>query len=362
MLSYLDESLLHQASVPFRMAGVTDHRFFDRMWYEVLEPSGQLALIGGLAFYKNMNQCDGFVCIQKDDMQHNLRVARFLKDDLSTTNGPLSVDVIEPFKRIRLKLDENEHGMAADLEWTSKFPPYAEGYHRTMAGRRVSTESTRYDQVGEWTGTIDVDGQHYEVERWWGARDHSWGVRPGVGGFEPAGIGRESLLFLWACFSTDEYVCQFQLHEDGEGNRQYFDGQLDYSLDDGRASLRAVDVEHEISFVDGTREFDHLTYRLTMDNGEVMVIEAEPLYRGWAYYGTGYDGGYLDALGLGAARGTVLEHDVYDLTHVKNVLLNGEPHPSGHRETPGRVTVNGKRAIGHMPVMAFGKIDKYNLG
>ena len=345
------------------MAGVTDHRFFDRMWYLAVEPSGQLALIGGFAFYKNMNQADGFIAIQRDNMQHNLRVARRLGDDLSMKNGPLSIEVVEPFKRLRLKLDENAHGMACDLEWSSRFPPYAEAFHRMMSGQRVSTESSRYNQAGEWRGTVHVEGQRFDVDGWRGVRDHSWGVRPGVGGFEPAASAPEPMLFLWACAATDEFVCHFQLHENSEGKRQFLDGQLDYALDDGRPSARVVDVEHEVKFVPGKRELiENLEYHLTLDNGESLRIEAQPLLRAWAHSGTGYSRGYLDGLGLGGTRGEVLEHDVYDLSDVNTVLLNGEPHPSGSRENLCAATINGVRTIGHFPVIVIGDNKKYQFG
>jgi len=362
MLSDMDETLIHQTPVPFRMAGVTDHRFFDRYWFEALDPSGEIALITGLAFYKNMDMCDVFFCLQKGHKQYNLRASRPLADDLGSSNGPLSVEVIEPFKRIRLRLGSNAHGLMADLEWNASFPAYAEDFHRTLAGRRVSTESTRYDQLGSWTGWIEVEGERFTVDNWWGARDHSWGVRPGVGGFEPPAVSkRNSLLFCWAFFSTDSYACQFQLHEDGEGNRIYFDGQLDYHLDDDRPFLRAVDVEHDISFVPGTRIYDRLNYSLKLDNGKLLTIEAKPLFRAWAYSGTGYDGGFSDGLGLGGARGQTLEYDVYDVSHVNNVLLDGKPHFAGHREQPATVEVNGEHATGHMPVMTAGPISRYKL-
>jgi hypothetical protein len=362
MLSRLDETLLHQASVPFRMAGVSDHRFFDRYWFEVLDPEGSLGLISGLAFYKNMGACDGFVSVQAELQQHNLRVARPLGADLETGAGPLTVEVIEPFRRVDLHVAPNPSGIEAELMWTSDWPAYAEDHHRTVAADRVSTDSTRYDQVGRWDGSITLNGTHHVVERWWGARDHSWGVRPGVGGFEPAiGADRSSLLFCWACFSTASFACQFQLQEDGGGRRLFLDGQLDWPAGDGRPSIRVADVTHDISFVPGTRVYDKLHYRVTLEDGQALEIDVEPLLRSWAYRGTGYNGGFDDGLGLGAWRGERLEHDVYDLSDPEIVLLDGAPHPPGHREQPARVTVNGAPGLGHMPVMTRGPLPAYGL-
>jgi hypothetical protein len=362
MLSALDETLLHQASVTFRMAGVSDHRFFDRYWFEAIDPSGSIGLIAGLAFYKNMGTCDGFMSVQRDRRQHNLRVARPLGEALETCAGPLTIQVLEPFRHLRLGLGPNAHGIEASLEWTSTWPPYAEAQHRVVAAERTTTDSARYDQVGSWSGFITLHGDRYEVERWWGVRDHSWGVRPGVGGFEPpSASGHSPLLHCWACFSTPSYACQFQLQEDGDGKRIYFDGQLDWPIGDHRRPLRATDVSHEISFIEGTRVYDRLRYRLVLEDDRTLVIDAEPVLRPWAYRGTGYNGGYDDGLGLGAWRGEVLEHDIYDLSDPEIVLLDGARSPAGHREQPVLVNVNGERGIGHMPVMTRGPLPSHGL-
>ena len=363
MLIGLDETLQHQASRPFRMVGASDHRFFDRYWFEGIDPSGELALIAGLGFYKNMGTCDGFVAMQHDRRQHNLRLARPLADDPDhTCLGPLEVTVVEPFRHLRVRLDANDHDMAFDLDWRSPFPPYVEAHHLDVHADRVTQDSTRYDQVGRWTGWLELGGQRWEANDWWGLRDHSWGVRPGVGGFEPRlGATDSSMFWIWCCLSTEEWVCQFQVREDGDGNRNYFDGQLDHRVDDGRPPVRAVDVTHDVSFIPDTRTYEYVRCTLTLEDGRVLEIEAEPLVRAWAYRGTGYGAGYDDGRGLGAWRGSVVEHDVYDLAHPEQVIVDGSSVAPGHREQPVRVWVDGVPAVGHMPVMTRGPIRRYGL-
>jgi len=53
----------------------------------------------------------------------------------------------------------------------------------------VIQDVSRYAQVGVWEGTITAAGRTFEVtpDRWKGARDRSWGVRP-VGEPEHPGI------------------------------------------------------------------------------------------------------------------------------------------------------------------------------
>ncbi len=365
MLSHLDETLLHQAPWPFRMAGVSDHRFFDRYWFEALDPTGNLALISGMGVYKNTGVVDGYVAIQHAGRQHNLRWSRPLGSDLADLSlGPLSVEILEPFRRLRLVLAPNEHGLAADLEWMSDFPPYMEAHHLEYPGARIATDSTRYDQAGQWRGWVEVAGDRIEREHWWGARDHSWGVRPGVGGFEP-GLGKAGErggLFIWTCVSTAEFTLQFQLRETSDGRRTYLDGQLDHLVQDGRPSVRVESVTHDISFVPGTRAYEHASYLVTLANGETIHLEVEPFYRAWAYAGTGYDGGYDDRKGLGAWRGDIAERDVYELPDPETVVIDGQPGYAGHREQPAQVLVDGRAALGHCPVMTWGRVDKYELG
>ena len=187
MLIHLDESLHHQSSRPFRMAGFTDHRFFDRYWFEAVDPSGATALIAGMAFYKNLGTCDGYVSVREGFQQHNLRLARPLDDDPDTTTlGPLRISVVEPFRHLRMELDPNPSGLALELDWHSDYPAYVEAHHLDVVQQRVAQDSTRYNQVGRWEGWLEVAGTRRDVRSWWGSRDHSWGVRPGVGGFEPS--------------------------------------------------------------------------------------------------------------------------------------------------------------------------------
>jgi hypothetical protein len=54
---------------------------------------------------------------------------------------------------------------------------------RTLNGYRRTADQIRYHQVGTARGWIEVEGRRTEVapEHWTMTRDHSWGIRPGVG-------------------------------------------------------------------------------------------------------------------------------------------------------------------------------------
>ena len=246
LLGPLDEELNHQTSQPFRVAGTTDHRFYDRHWFEAISPDGDLLMLSGMGIYKNMGVADGFLVVQHNRRQTNVRVSRPLGTHLDSSAGPLTVRVIEPYERVHLSLAPGDYPLAADLRWTSTFPVYLEAPHFTFREGRVIQDTSRYDQVGRLEGWIDLDGTRYESDDWWGVRDHSWGVRPDVGGFESAyGHERSPMLWLWTYAATAELAVHFQLREDGSGNLQHFDGEVLFASRSGRTPVRVERVEHE---------------------------------------------------------------------------------------------------------------------
>lgn len=363
LLGPLDEELNHQTSQPFRVAGTTDHRFYDRHWFEAISPDGDLLMLSGMGIYKNMGVADGFLVVQHNRQQTNVRVSRPLGTHLDSSVGPLTIRVIEPYERVHLSLAPGEYPLAADLRWISTFPVYLEAPHFTFREGRVIQDTSRYDQVGRLEGWIDLDGTRYQSDDWWGVRDHSWGVRPDVGGFESAyGHDRSPMLWLWTYATTAELAVHFQLREDGSGNLQHFDGEVLYAPHSEREPVRIERVEHDIVFIEGSRDWSTLVYHLFLANGQKLTLEAEALQSAWAYRGTGYENGYDDSRGVGVPRGEWVETDRLDLSVPGRVTRNGEPYFPGHREQPARITIDGTPGTGHLPVMSSGRVQRYGLG
>jgi hypothetical protein len=72
----------------------------------------------------------------------------------------------------------------------------------------------------------------------------------------------------------------------------------------------------------------------------------------WIFRGAGYDGGFDDGRGLGAQRGTVIEHDISDL--VAPVATDGRPARM-HFEQPAALVVDGVALSGYAPVIVYPK-------
>jgi hypothetical protein len=363
----LDETLMHQAPWPFRFAGTSDHRFYDRLWLAGVAPDGRVGFLSGTAFYKNMRVCDGYGVVQVDSSQHNARFSRPLLDGVENLRvGDLDVEVLAPFERIALRWSGRSTPLSCELEFRASFDPYCEEHYVDASTGRVTQEITRYNQIGRWRGWLAVDGRRIDVDDWWAVRDHSWGVRPGVGGFDRSVADPESsrdptaaamMHFVVYCETGDTAICA-HVREDGAGRRTYLDGEV---IGKDGSHVLVTDVTVEPQFVPGSRAYERVSAGVDCADGRTFDISATPLLQPWAYAGTGYDGGYCDGKGLGVPRGHLVEHDVYQLVPPDGVLLDGRPTAPGHREQFARVVVDGVATTGYCTVMTRGALPRYGL-
>ena len=188
MLTELDETLHHQASLTFDHVNTTDHRFYDRQLMGGFQPDGGAAFLGGITLFKNMNVIEGFALVQAHGRtQYNLRFTQQLRpmSGAEARIGPLSITVVKPFHELRLTLEPSAHPIAFDITFRDVLPPRLENPHVDRLDGRLHTDYLRYHQLGSISGWIEAAGERFDARSWFGWRDHSWGVRPGVGGFEP---------------------------------------------------------------------------------------------------------------------------------------------------------------------------------
>ena len=243
-------------------------------------------------------------------------------------------------------------------------PAHLEPRHFLRHGGRVVRDHLRFSQFATASGWIELEGKRTEFTDWFAWRDHSWGVRPGVGGFEPStgllekGNGWMAVFMWWL---TEEEGCLFQLQEDGDGNRLYLDGNITFR--DGRPARKVVDVRHDIEFIPGTCRYKTARIELADEGGGKWDIEAEAIGRAWAYRGGGYDHGYSDGKGLGMWRGNWLEeYDRYDVRHPEDVVMpDGSVIRPMHREQFALVKVNGRPGQAYTPVISTGPNRRYGF-
>lgn len=366
MLTPLDDTLFHQTADVMAHTPVSDHRFFDRSVYGINGPDDRVHLVTSIGVYKNSDVMDGFAMAQvHSKRQYNQRYSRRLSSDYEHIGlGPLRFAVIEPMKRHRISLAKGQHPISFDLEWTAVLPPHLEARHFVRHHGRIVRDYSRFDQFAKADGWIEVAGERTEVRNWFAWRDHAWGVRPGVGGFEPNTGGLETAdgylaVYLW--FLTDHHGGFIQSQEDGSGHMRYLNGVI-YPRD-GSPTLEIVDFHHEIEFVPGSRVYGFARFRFATTDGACWEVEARPIGRGWVYKGSGYDGGFNDGRGLGFFRGEYLEEqDEYDISHHEDVVFpDGSIRRPLHREQFALVVVNGAAGQAHCVVQSTGVHHRYGL-
>ena len=237
MLTSLDESFLHQSPVTFDQTHLSDHRFFDRMWLGGCNAEG-VRLMMGMAAYKNTNTFDGYVVALKDGKQFNLRASRpFLPRVDEKSVGPIAVEIVKPLQELRVIVGQNSGPIRADIVFTGTVPAREEAQHLRRVDGRLVLDYRRFDQIGKLNGWFELAGERVEVSNWFGARDHSWGIRAGMGGYEPPtstprpgedgsdiSAGMKGFLVVWLAFEAGKYAGYLQQLEDGSGNVSYTDG------------------------------------------------------------------------------------------------------------------------------------------
>jgi hypothetical protein len=366
MLTGLDDTLFHQTADPMVHTPVSDHRFFDRSVYGINAPDHSVHLLTSMGVYKNNDVLDGFVMAQVNrERQYNQRYSRRLSRDYERVGvGPLHYDVIEPMKRHRIRLESGAHPVSFDLEWQAVLPAHLEARHQVRHHGRLVRDYSRFDQFAKVNGWIRIKGDRTEVRDWFSWRDHAWGVRPGVGGFEPQTGGLdtdEGYLALYFWFLTDDYGGFIQTQEDGEGRLKYLNGTLHPR--DGGPVLHVTRVSHDIAFEPGTRIYRQVRIVFETDDGRTWQGEADPIGRGWVFKGSGYNNGYDDGRGLGFFRGEdIAEIDSYGIGHPEDVVMpDGSIERPLHREQFARVIVGGKPGQAHCVVQTTGPHRRYGL-
>jgi hypothetical protein len=182
---------------------------------------------------------------------------------------------------------------------------------------RIAEDYTRFNQIGKANGYISAGNQRIEITDWWACRDHSWGVRPNIGGIrEPEGPGENAksrdFVFSFLFFSTQRVAGYLQIRLDG-GAGNYFSAAL---ID--RATGNPISMKHfslRADLVPGTKRFAALHVTLQPAAGEPLHLVVRQIANGVVMPGLGYSGGWNDRRGLGAWRGEYhRESDVWDIS------------------------------------------------
>ncbi len=321
-LSRFDEYLAHQTSETFDHVATSDRNFYDRYYFNMHSCSDELFVIMGLGQYPNLGVTDAFITVSIGTEQHTVRASRELGSDrMDTTVGPLGVEVLEGLRTLRFTSEPNEWGIEADLTFTGSVDALEEPRTFTRVFGRVQQDVTRYAQVGVWHGHLVAAGRRFEVtpDRWWGARDRSWGVRP-VGEPEAPGIkarqAREGHGFRhdWLPMQFDDHMLKIQVDQDAHGSRHVEESMRVWNTDLARPVEHLGRPEIAPTYISGTRELASAVVSTTAEDGTPIVVRTTPLRTLYLAAGSGYvpDGTWGHGYYQGPLKVEGVVHDLSD--------------------------------------------------
>jgi hypothetical protein len=296
-LSPMDEFMAHQTCETFDHVFTSDRNFYDRYYFNMHSSSDELFVIIGMGQYPNLGTTDAFVSVSIGEEIHVVRASRELGGNrLDTTIGPFGTEVIEGLQKVRFFCEPNEHGISFDLVFEGTVPAVEEPktFQRFPHGR-VSMDTSRYSQVGTWTGTLEVAGKSFDVtpDRWRGARDHSWGVR-GIGEPEPPGIRVSHIgtgfgfFHTWIPLQTDDGLYKLFFEGDKDGNTLVEESVKIGSVASGGAIEEMGSPKFDYKYKPGTRELESATITFADPTGKEIEVRATPQRTVYLAAGSGY--------------------------------------------------------------------------
>ncbi len=183
---------MHNAPYPVRVMWTPDAQAYERVWFTCQDKVGEVLVVVGLAFYPNLGTAEAFAIVNVRGSHTTVRAHRALGTDrMDMSLGPFAFDVVEPFRRWRLRLDPDRVLQATgrhvgfDIAWfDTKRPVFRQLGAGIIVGARAMSPIAGYDGFGRQEGWVDVDGTRLALgsDTHLGTRDHHWGTRDGVGG------------------------------------------------------------------------------------------------------------------------------------------------------------------------------------
>ncbi len=338
MLNRLDDYPIHQTPEPIAVPATSDRNVYDRTWFNGYSPDGSQYFGVGMAVYPHREILDGaFSTVERGGRQHAFygsRRAPLERTDMHV--GPFRIEIVEPLRRTRVILDENESGIACDVTFSARSAPIEEARQTLWSGHRRWMDATRFDQFGIWTGTVQHPDGEFTVEEWCGTKDRSWGVRP-VGERETGGAPHvpSGIFFLWAPLIWDDHVSHAIFFDGPNGEplvregieAQLYDSESQIPSDMSNDEVRMATAAHRVTYQAGTRLAASAEIDLVRLGGDVRTISLEPLLR-FQMKGLGYghpvwkQGSWHDQLAIGSESFEPAELDLLEPEniHVQQVV------------------------------------------
>ena len=271
-----DELFVHQIPEPLPNV-VTHHDHWRESYFFVLHPRtvpGDVVILT-MAHYPKREEMDSLQMGRIADQQIFVRHSRPYNGDPHTTVvGPVTIDIVEPFKTVRLTVDAASAPVGLDLTFTARTQAYGLRRGTMKAGHEIIWDQSHMFQSGSYSGTYTHQGVTYEVDDWWGQRDHSWGIRD----------HRRCPMWMWLAIQLPDGMLGVWHWEYPNGAHVYTDGC--FAPADGGEPIPVVEFRHALHWtgkdgkpVDYGRDGEDVLglagrVEVVLANGTAIAIEA----------------------------------------------------------------------------------------
>jgi len=274
----MDEFFVHQIPEPLPNVAVHHEHWRESLFF-IAHPRDGLGdvVILTLAHFPAREEMDSLQLGRIGGIPTLARHARTYDGDPQTMIvGPVHIDIADPFRTVHLRVDEcAEAPVALDLTFTARTQAYGLRRGTMRAGHELIWDQSHMVQSGTYSGTIRHADVTYEIDSWWGQRDHSWGIRDHA----------RCPLWMWLAIQLPDAMVALWHWELPNGARIYTDGC--YAPADGSDPTPVVDAHHLLHWIDG--DGNEVSYErdgeavvgvagrveLTLEGGRVLGLEAE---------------------------------------------------------------------------------------
>lgn len=370
-----DESFQHQITDTFATVSQSDRSWTEKVAAMAAACDGSLQLDFGIGKYTNRNVMDAFAGVSRGVEQWTVRSSRAIHTaPESTAVGPIHYEVLEPYRKVRFRLEPNDVQPIA-FEWTfhASLPAaLEEREHRRSRDRgRIDEDLVRYHQIGVAGGWVEIEGERHTLDeaQWFSTRDHSWGARLQVGappsdGPEPREPDGLAVLVSWSPMLLER-----------DGGERY--GLHHYYHSVQFPGYQSVRIQGGVEHANGRREpftsltpelrFDDRNRRLLggrllfgMEDGSERPVELEVLGETGFHLGTGLYFGF-EGHWHGEWRGT-LHTDGEHIADCSDPDTARRIHQLRDCLVAVRDPVGGGRGWGNIQTIARGPFPAMGLG
>lgn len=238
-----DESYSHQLVAPRLVTENLDETWAERC-YHVLYLNEDVILGMGRAVYPYRGERTAFANLRVRDKQYAFRQVEpfVLGDDPDEGRvGGISIEVVEPLREIRLRVDSEEAPFDFDLRFRGRTIGIPTTPNVIERDGRVVTNYMNFYQSGYYSGVIRLGDEQWQVQDRAGFRDRGWGIR------KHEGAPRRGFV-LFGSLELPDSALYILLYETASGKRVFTNGWV---VDDEGIRDTIAGVEHDLE-LDGT--------------------------------------------------------------------------------------------------------------